>query len=199
MGFILQDEIDRYNKEAERYIGTYPAYLLQSTEYENLKRRSIRLDIALSNDGTLPAEDIDVYIHFPDGFQLLNEQDLLPSPQPPPAPTPPMTELEKLSRSMSNLSIYNAPLFGGLYDHIVPSSPPPNVSSPHIKHTNSYDVHFHVQRVKHNMQVTFDPLFVIFDSFDSTSSFTIDYRILAANLPHKVTGNLHVVIEKETS
>lgn len=197
LGTISKDEINRYNKEVESYLTSYSAYLLQSIEYENIKRRSIHLNITLANDGTTPAEDIDVYIHFPDGFKLLEGQDLPPSPQSPPPPTPPMTELEKMSEFLNEKLVYDLPSLGRISNHIAPSVPPPNVLGPNIKRTGSYDVHFHIQRVKHNMLIPFNPLFIIFDSFDAARSFTIEYEILAANLPDKVTGNLHVVIEKE--
>jgi hypothetical protein len=197
LGSITQEEIDRYNNEVESYIASYPDYLVIKLNYENMNRRTIRLNILLANEGTMPAEDIDVYMHFPDGFRLLEENDLPPSPRPPAQPTPPMTEFEKLSASMRNLSVYNFPSLGSSYGHTTTSAPPPNVSSPHIKRTNSYDVQFHIQRVKHNMQVNFDTLFIIFNSYEESSSFSIEYQILAANLPKKVTGNLHVVIEKE--
>jgi hypothetical protein len=200
---LNQSDIDQKKTELT---GKYPkresiGSLKKSTSSElNLSEdKLLTIQFAL---GSITQEEIDrynneVYMHFPDGFRLLEENDLPPSPRPPAQPTPPMTEFEKLSASMRNLSVYNFPSLGSSYGHTTTSAPPPNVSSPHIKRTNSYDVQFHIQRVKHNMQVNFDTLFIIFNSYEESSSFSIEYQILAANLPKKVTGNLHVVIEKE--
>ena len=81
MGLISQEEIDRYNNEVEKYIPLYTTYLARKVGFENTKRRTIRLEIVLANDGTSPAEDIDIYMHFPDGFQLLEENELPESPK----------------------------------------------------------------------------------------------------------------------
>ncbi len=75
--------------------------------------------------------------------------------------------------------------------------PPQNVSAPNIRNTGSYNVDFHIQRLKHKLQEPTDPLYVIFESFESARSFNIDYRLLAANIPNEVTGQLHIIIEKD--
>ena len=38
--------------------------------------------------------------------------------------------------------------------------------------------------------------FLIFDSIESAHSFQIPYEILAANVPQKVAGELHVVVKE---
>jgi hypothetical protein len=192
---IPQKEIDRYNIEVEKYFPAHENFIVKNNEFENRKRRTIKLGVLLANDGTSPAEDIDIYLHFPDGFQLLGENKLPKPPFPPHPPVEPMTEMQMLANSMNYA---NQLLSSVQYLDNSPTSPTTlsNVSSPKIKRVNSYEVHVHVQKVKHNLQVFLDPLFVIFDEFDTANSFTVDYRILAANIPHEVTGNLHVIIEK---
>ena len=90
-------------------------------------------------------------------------------------------------------------LISPYFDHPVsgPIAPPPNVSAPKIKHTNSYDVSYHVQKVKHNLHESFNPLYIVFDSFEEARSFHIDYRILAANIPDEIKGKLNIVLKKE--
>lgn len=108
----------------------------------------------------------------------------------------PMTEMERAAKSMKlNYSIPSSLYFN--QPNSLPG-PPPNISGPSIKRVNSFEVHIHVQKIKHNLQVFLDPLFVIFDSFEGANSLTIEYRILAANIPHEVTGNLHIIIQKES-
>jgi hypothetical protein len=106
-----------------------------------------------------------------------------------------MTVMQQLTNSMKYPNIMPPSIY---FDQPV-SSPrlPQNVSSPNIKRVNSYDVHIHVQKIKHNLQEYFAPLFIVFDNFESANSFSIEYRILAANIPHEVTGRLHIVIKKE--
>lgn len=196
MNMIPHEEIERYNSEAENYILAYTNFILRELEFENLKRRTIRLDIALTNDGTTPAEDIDIYLHFPDGFQLLEEEELPDSPKPPKPPVEPMTEMQRVANSLNYSQMIPSSVFFNPPDTL--PKLPQNVSSPNIKRVNSYEVHVHVQKIKHNLQVFLDPLFVIFEAFESANSFTIDYRILAANIPHEVTGDLHIIIQKDS-
>lgn len=196
MGTISQEEIDRYNSEVEQYIPAYANFLLRNSEYENLKRRTIRLNFVLANDGSAPAEDIDIYMHFPDGFRVLEEHELPNPPNPPKPPVKPMTQMQKLANSLNySAQLAQVPYLGS-YDHSQ-FAPPSNVSGPDIKRTNSYDVHVHVQKIKHNLQVSLDPLFIVFDSYESASSFAIEYSILAANIPHEITGDLHLIIEMD--
>lgn len=77
MNLIPKEEIERYNNEVDKFIPAYTKFISRNLEFENLKRRTFKLDIALANDGTSPAEDIDIYMHFPDGFQLLKKTSFL--------------------------------------------------------------------------------------------------------------------------
>ncbi len=61
--------------------------------------------------------------------------------------------------------------------------------------TNSYDVESHVEELKHNFMVNLGRFFIGFDSWKSARSFSIDYDVYAANLPDKVEGKLHVIVE----
>jgi hypothetical protein len=43
--------------------------------------------------------------------------------------------------------------------------------------------------------VEFDALFGLFDSWDTARPFTINYELVAANVPQPVDGQLHVIPE----
>lgn len=195
MDFISQEEVGRYNNDVDEYISAYSQFMISKVEFDNLKSRTFKLVIVLVNEGTAPAEDIDIHLHFPDGFQLIEEDELPNPPKAPDPPLEPMTIMQKLNNSMRYPNI----LPSSIYLDQPFSSPklPQNVSSPNIKRVNSYDVHIHVQKIKHNLKEYFDPLFIVFDNFESANSFSVEYRILAANIPHEVTGNLHINIKKE--
>jgi hypothetical protein len=197
MDIIPKEEIDRYINDAENYIRSYMNYMTRCTEYENLKNRTIRVDILLANDGTSPAEDVDINMHFPDGFQIL-EVDKFPNPpRPPELPSEPMTTFEKYSKFPNFIyPMIERPIPSSV-NHSFQSESIPNVSGLSIKRTNSYDVHTHVQRAKHNLDVNLDPLFVVFDSFDTAKSFSVEYQIIAANIPNEVVGKLHVIVLKD--
>jgi hypothetical protein len=51
--------------------------------------------------------------------------------------------------------------------------------------------------LKHKLKEPAEPLYVVFESFQDAHSFHIDYRILAANVPEEISGQLHIAIRKE--
>lgn len=184
------EEIERYNRELEAFYKEYEVYLREYSANVNLQRRTIRLDLCLFNYGTAPAEDIDVFLHFPDGFDLYDEDEKPQMSEPPDPPRPPRTGAEMIQASLAtpNLShLYRSPTY-------VPAQS--NVSAPDIKRSNSYEVSYEVGRLKQHMNEPFDPLYVVFDSLESAASFRINYRINAADLPDETTGVLHATITK---
>jgi len=193
---ISNEEVSKYNRKLDQFYEAYGAHLRNARQFENLKRKTIRLVIRLANNGTAPAEDIDVFMHFPDGFNLVSADKFPKPPEPPDPPPEPKTEMAKLLGSVQAPAY--VPYFVrdlARYESL-PDLAPPNVSAPDIKRINSFQVDVHVQRVKHNLYETLRTLCVVFESYGSAQSFKIGYRILAADLPHEVKGNLHVVIEK---
>lgn len=184
------EEFARYNDELDGFYEDYEIYLRECVVNHNLQRRTVRLDLCLFNYGTAPAGDIDVFLHFPDGFDLYDEDDKPQVPEAPDPPRPPRTQAEMMQ---DRLSLHDLS-----YRNLSPTYLPTksNVSAPEIKRSNSYEVSYEVQRLKQHMNEPFDPLCVVFDSFESAASFRIDYRINAADLPEETTGSLHTVITR---
>lgn len=190
---VPPEEIENYNTELETFYQAYADYLRDNAHFQNLKRRTIKVEIALSNDGSAPAEDIDVFMQFPGGPRIRNEDHFPRQPPPPTPPPPPKTAMEKLGEPMAALA---SALYPG-WANPVSLSFPSNVSSPEIGGVSGQDVGVHVQRIKHKLREPFDPLYLTFESWDAACSFQIKYRILAANLPNEINGTLHIIIQKE--
>lgn len=190
LGGPSSEEITRYNRDLEKFYEEYEIHLRESVVSTNLQRRTIRLDLCIFNYGTAPAEDIDVFLYFPDGFDLYDEADKPQMPEAPDLPRPPRTAAEML---YSPLYTRDFSSFTQM-PHYLPTQS--NVSTPDIKRSNSYEVTYSVQRLKQHMNEPFDPMYVVFDSFESAASFRIDYRINAADLPDEITGVLHTTIAR---
>jgi hypothetical protein len=187
-------EKKRYNDALEEYYESVEHYWQSYAARMNRLRRVIRLDICLENVGRAPAEDIEVFMHFPDGFALCKESDRPPpeKPKPPSPPRGPFDLMRGLSGAFSAGALSPSPDLSQ-----IPSASPSNVSSPSIEKTNSYDVKFGARKLKQHLSETFDPLYVVFHSYETASFFQIDYRINAANLPKEVEGQLNVIIKKD--
>lgn len=172
----------------------YEKYLRAKLEYENQQKGRIELEMHLTNMGTLPAEDIDLFLHFPDAFDVYSAQQLVEEPKEPKAPMGfaefcnPLTPRPELLDWGKLIFALNPPSKS--------ASPRNNVSVPKIRRTKSFDVEFNVRKVKHNQSQQLPPLYAVFQSYEKALPFTIDYNIQAANVPHEVHGKLNVVIVK---
>ena len=191
--------IEAYNNRLQVFLNRYEQYIQDRDQFAQSQARLIQLEIRLSNTGNSPASDIDIVMHFPDGFTLFDDEEQLPSAPPEPAPPgPPLSALEESLKAMQGFSISQA-----LASQISTLTNfdfnarvmPRNVSHPRIRKTNSYEVKSHVQSLKHNFIVSLGRFFVIFDSWETARSFSIAYTLYASNLPTTVEGSLHVVVQ----
>ena len=186
---ISADEYTRANRDIDTYISQYKVYLKQRWQWENARRRTIRIVLEILNDGTTPAEDVDVSFHFPDGLRIWGDDVLPQKPRAPTEPAPPQTPMQKTAFRIAPKNLASVRL--GAFSN------PITASSFHIKRTNSYLVTDKFSRIKHGDVATLKTLFVEFDTFDDAASFGIDYRLRPANMPDPVEGRLHVVVSKQ--
>lgn len=188
-------EVDKrnYNEKLDGFFAAYEDYVKRHSDYVCKDSLTVDFELELANDGTAPAEDVDIDLHFPDGFELRDE--VLDEPRKPKPPAQPLTTLAKLGQDpFRGLSI------GPYIPHptpVISNAPPPNVSGPNIRRTKSYDVRFKVRKIKHNIPISFDRLYITFDSFETARSFGIEYRINAGNMPRDAKNFINVIINKE--
>jgi len=185
-------EIERYEKDLDKYIEEMLKYYKKEYKFKELQSRLIELKFIIINNGNLPAEDIDIFMHFPDGFVMFSEDELPKKPKEPEKPIPPRTQQEMISNFQKSL----IPSFPSPY---IPSIITPNInrnlsSGPQIRKTNSYEVKYDLDKLKHGMQIYLKPVYILFESIDLTKSFKISYSILADNLPEPSNGNLNIVM-----
>jgi hypothetical protein len=183
--------IEQYDVDLDKFYKEYDEWFVANSEATNRARSTVKIDLSLTNSGTSPAEDIDVFLYFGDDFELYNEESYPKSPRKPGPPEKPDGPIAGLGRLSS----------------VFPLGPPRfpvdlaarNVSSPTIRRTNSFEVNMHVKNLKHHLEQGLGPLFATFDSHDSARSFGIEYTIIAANLPKQIQGKLHVIIKRPSA
>ena len=191
---IPTEEYERYNKEVDKYIVQYETYLKGSWENREIAKRTIKFQIEIRNIGTAPAEDVDIYLYFPDGFELVTEDDLLPFPKKPHPPIEPRTQAKIITESLNRFQDFSH------FSHF--SIPKPympqigDISAFDLKKTKSYELTDHFKRIKHGDFVQLPELFLIFESFDSAKSFSCEYTIRPANIPEPLCGSINFVINK---
>jgi hypothetical protein len=186
-----KDAIERYNAEMERFYTNFDRWLADKSEVLSWQRRTVCLSLVLTNSGTEPARDIDLFLDFPEGFEIYDKATL---PRMPPEPTPP----EKPQSGLAEVASILSPnlIVPRLADSTRRDTVPRNVSGPLIQQTDGYEVRFHVDQAKHELRTALGYLYVVFPSYEAAASFGIEYRIVAGNVRKPVPGKLHVIVNK---
>src|SRR5690606_32596607 len=131
---ITKEQIETYNHELKNFYTEYKEYLKWEYKYNKLLSLKLPIDFRIHNKGNAPAVDIDIWLHFPDGFKLLNEGDF---PDKPKKPSPPQKPKRKY-----DFETLNYPTLPNIHPfrHVENSIPDININKPEIRETNSYEV-----------------------------------------------------------
>lgn len=185
---LSESQVNEYNRQLTEYFKKYEEYINQLYTALHFQSQSIKIEFLLENTGTAPALDIDVEIHFPDGFDLITKNDFPKIKTKPDSPYKPKSSYD-INFSMNPISI-----------PIISSSKyldtnQTQINQPIIKKTNSYNVSFHRERLKHNQTDPLEPLYAKFNNIKIAKGFQIDYTLIISNLPRPVNGQLNINFE----
>ncbi len=185
---LSQDQVDQYNIDLDKYFEEVEQYLESLYEFEHQQELSYPIEISIFNEGTVPGEEIDVHLHFPDGFDLMEPNDLIKLPKKPDPPYRPKHRMDFRSLSINPAIFLPRTQF----------TPPSNIdfNRPSIKKTNSYDVNMYRKYIKHSYSVKLDDLVMVYKQRDDVTNYQIEYKITAANMPQGVSGQLNIIFEK---
>jgi len=185
-----KEDYDKYNENLEKFYSQYEEYLTELYNYKYQSELNINLTLFLLNEGTAPADNIDVKLTFPDGFEIMEKDEWKNF-----EPTSPSIPSKPKSKNIMDSII--TPSLNNLYNIHRPNDfEPVNISDPTIKKTNSYDVSLNVKYLKHTQNVSILNLVIIFESYEKIKNFSIQYSIIAANIPTEENGTLNVLLNK---
>lgn len=185
-------EIQRYEADVQKYLIELEKYYKDREEIEKAKSCFFELNLVLQNIGSSPAEDIDVFLHFPDGFDMLDYNPFENEISEPDEPIKPQTQIEKLRNISMNMpfTIPNIDYLRLGHNNIEPPS-----QGPKITRTHSYDVTYHFDKLKHTQEIVMDPLYILFDSQDKIQSFCCTYKLSIGNYPDAKNGEISIIFE----
>ncbi len=198
---VSEHDIRDYNERLDDFIIAYRRTLMVREDIRRSRALTSCLEIHLINDGTQPGDSIDVHMHFPDGFLLLEEAELPELPEFPTPPSKPRTPIDQ--PAMPGLASHMASLMPNARDYpdltaLNAFGVRGNVSDPDIERGDSYNVKVNVRRIKHATNEPLPTLCIAFESFSAAASFKIDYELRADNLPSAESGQLNIAVKKNT-
>jgi hypothetical protein len=187
------DEIERYKKDVHDYYCNLRKYDQNYWSYKDRCSRTFPLNLIISNTGTEPAKEIDIHLHFPDGFQMFNDGDKPIEPKKPNLPEKPRNLMQIINRaSVISIPDYLATPIG--HGNQIPR----NMSSIDIKKTHSYDINLSIKQLKHTTSIDLNPIYIYFESMELIKSFSFTYKIIASNYPSAIEGTMNVVFNKKS-
>lgn len=185
---LSETQITDYNKELDEYYKKYEEYANSLYNLYTVKANTIKIELLLNNAGTAPAQDIDVEIHFPDGFELFGKDDL---PKVKKKPTPPYKPKHRHDFNLGNINAI-ASLISPSHKIDLGAI---DLNKPTIKKTNSYNVNYHLNSLKHNQSFELAPLYAKFDDITNAKGFQIDYKLIISNIANPIVGQMNVNFE----
>jgi rRNA-processing protein FCF1 len=184
---VSKEQVENFNKDNNDFVEKYRQYLGKQFTLSVIKSLSLPIAIQMKNEGNVPALDIDIWLHFPDGFELYSVGDY---PKKTKEPKPPYRPKHRYDTGLMIV-----PSISSVYSSGTGSIPNINFNQPTIRKTNSYEVDFHINSLKHFQSHDLERLIVVFPSYEKIKNFTIDYEIVIGNVPEPVVGKLSVKAE----
>jgi len=181
----LPQSVEEYNKEREAFFAEYDEYFSKLLQWEEDAALTVELELTLSNEGTAPATDIDVIVHFPEDIVIFEPDDF---PKRPVEPEPPYRD-DTLTL-FSALTGYDPP---SLLRSPFTSLPDVNVNSYTSANAEQRQIKYWSRNLKHGFTEKLDAVYFRFPNRQAVRQFQAEYRISSAELPQLVTGTLHFV------
>jgi hypothetical protein len=178
-----------YNSKLEAFYSEYGEYLAEVVEYADKVKRTFKVQLILTNTGKCPATKVHVFLHFPDGIAIYDEDSFDETFIEPTEPRPPVEGFNASIAGAASPLSFVSPQMPAIH------SPFANVTGWTVKRSNSVDVSSEVKELTHGLDVDLEIFHVMFESRETVRSFQIDFELLAGNIPEKLTGKLHVIVE----
>ena len=196
MNEISPHEYTRYNGELEEYFEAYRAHVPHRSAYIEARARSFPFELILENDGTCPAEDIDVYVHIPneaiESVTKDDDNDL----RIPPFPTLPEKPASTLSRMLRTPSLADMQLRH--LDNFRPPIKHDGVQRSRIEATNGeFTIRVNVGRLKHKFTISLGKFRARFRSWESVRPIQARCSMTAGNHPRDMEQQLVLRVRRK--
>jgi len=181
----LPQDIDAYNKEREEFFAKYDEYFSKLLQWEEQAGLTVGVDLTLSNDGTAPATDIDVFLHFPDDILVFEADEL---PKGPEAPDPP-----RRTDTLMHFSALTGYGPSSLLRSPLAYLPNVNFNSSASANQERHRISYWSKNLKHGFTEKLDAVYFRFPNRQAVRQFEAEYEISSAELAQPASGKLHFV------
>ena len=183
--FWSKKDVTQHNAEIDRVYGEYETFLRRWPAQLNAFARCVSLQFVLENAGSAPADDVDLLIMAGANGKWLEELPDLPRAPAMPKPRNPFDfgiTQPHVHYDPGSLRRLNDPIDG-----------------PNILEDDPQSIRYTVTRVKHHMPCDLPVVYFQFESDEDVRSFTVTYRLVAANIREPKKDDLHIKLSVSTA
>jgi hypothetical protein len=184
------EQKEKYNNELEKFYSEYEKIFRNKYKWDKILSNAVQLNFEISNNGTAPAHDIDIFLVFPCTVKVLLYENFPKYEKPKPPYKPKHTGDIDMSGIALNFS-YNPPTKE--YIRVIDKSLLKNTiecCGINTLDDNSIEVHYkYSDSLKHNLGFLLEPVWAF-----SENNFKIAYKLLISNYPKQVQGELNINI-----
>jgi|GEM_PF-2418430 len=183
------EQKERYNQELETFYAEYEKIVKEKYKWDKILSNAVLLNLDISNNGTAPANDIDVFLIFPDSVKILLYDDF-PRIEKPKQPYKPKHAGDIDMSEYGINSILNPPAIEYIYimDKSVIKK---TIKCCNLEYANGNIIvqYKYSNSLKHNLHFSLEPIWVL-----CRSNFKVKYELLISNYPKQIEGELNISI-----
>lgn len=204
---ILQQSLYRskkdegtYNQQCQEYLSSFNSYLRRNYLNTVISSRRRSMGFIVENTGKVPAEDIYIFLHFPDEIEFPTDDELfeielskksLDPPIRPSVYTSWLKGIEALSQtfplSMRDFDI-KMPDVNSLSD--------PNVRGPFIEGKDSTEVSYEIKKLIQGFTIQLDDIEFLLSDDALGKTLEIPVQIHSSSLPQYISTVIKIAIEE---
>lgn len=174
--------VETYNMKLALFYKEYEQYIQRRHAHRQAKAMTVKVTFELTNSGDKPATDIGVSIRTAEPVVARESLDSLATR--PKAPKPPQLQPFSPFSGISSLAL--------MPPHLPPISRAGEPSFDLEPCEQGFEISAHVRSLKHGYTTELGSVFVDYSNERSVIPFGMSYSLDCAELPGRVTGNVHV-------
>ena len=184
-----------YNDDLRTFYREYLDWLVKMRDLKNKRSLLTPLGLWVSNNGSCPAQDVDVEVRFPNFVSVSLDENTLglpPEPKPPERPKPRQIDISSSLTPIPPFPIDPVPFNPLSLSDLINSPPEASICGDE----SGTCVTMHWDSIKHGCRCQISPIpYVQFESYESLKGFQLDYWISAANLPSASEGTFDIKVK----
>lgn len=193
---ITSSQIEEYKRELDEYPEHLRTYLLDKSLAHVFTHRSVQLNLVLMNEGSTPAQNIEISLDFRGSSEVLIQVPEIPPIEPrPPAKPEPRSLLDFHASDRSILPYLDHRLHGNNID----VGPPGEEWNRATDISGAARFEYGIAKLPHHKSCDIEEIYLMFyNECEFPETVAIKYEVTADNMVDMLTGELTVIVHQSS-